>query len=64
MRHLAMESLFSILKIERVHRKVYCTHSQGKADVYDFIEVFYSHKNRNSSIGYDSPLKFEEALFV
>ena len=60
----AMESFFSTLKIERVHRKVYRTRAQARADVFDFIEIFYNPKRRHSTIGYISPVKFEEALFA
>ena len=60
----AMESFFSTLKIERVHRKVYRTRAQARADVFDFIEVFYNPKRRHSTIRYLSPVKFEEALFA
>ena len=60
----AMESFFSTLKIERVHRKVYRTRAQARADVFDFIEAFYNIKRRHSTIGYISPVKFEEALFA
>lgn len=60
----AMESFFSTLKIERVHRKVYRTRAQARADVFDFIEAFYNPKRRHSTIGYISPVKFEEALFA
>ena len=60
----AMESFFSTLKIERVHRKVYRTRAQTRADVFDFIEIFYNPKRRHSTIGYISPVKLEEALFA
>ena len=36
----AMESFFSTLKMERVHRKVYRTRAQARADVFDFFELF------------------------
>ena len=60
----AMESFFSTLKMERVHRKVYRTRSQARADVFDFIEVFYNPKRRHSTLGYVSPVQFEQALFA
>jgi len=60
----AMESFVSTLKMERVHRKVYRARSQARADVFDFIEVFYNPKRRHSTLGYVSPVKFEEALFA
>ena len=60
----AMESFFSTLKMERVHRKVYRTRAQARADIFDFIEVFYNRRRRHSTLGYVSPVKFEEALFA
>ena len=56
----AMESFFSSLKMERVARKVYRTHSQARADVFEYIEVFYNPKRRHSTLGYVSPIRFEE----
>ena len=60
----AMESFFSSLKIERVHRKAYRTRAQARSDVFDYIEVFYNPKRRHSTLGYVSPVKFEEAIFA
>ena len=57
----AMESFFSTLKTERVHRKVYRTRSQARADVFDYIETFYNPTRRHSTLGYISPVKFEGA---
>lgn len=36
------ESLFSLLKTERIARKVYRTRDQAKADVFHYIERFYN----------------------
>ena len=56
----AMESFFSSMKTERVARKVYRTRSQARADVFDYIETFYNPKRRHSTLGYVSPVQFEE----
>ncbi len=56
----AMESFFSSLKTERVRRKTYRTRKQARADVFDYIECFYNPKRRHSTIGYLSPVAFEE----
>jgi putative transposase len=56
----AMESFFSSLKIERVSRKTYRTRDEAKADVFDYIERFYNPKRRHSTLGYLSPIAFEE----
>jgi putative transposase len=57
----AMESFFSSLKTERVHRKVYQTREQAKADVFDYVERFYNPYRRHSTIGMVSPAEYEKA---
>ena len=56
----AMESFFSSLKTERTARKIYRTRDEAKADVFDYIERFYNVRRRHSTIGYLSPVAFEE----
>ena len=56
----AMESFFSSLKTERTARKVYRTRADAKADVFDYIERFYNTRRRHSTIGYVSPVQFEQ----
>ena len=57
----AMESFFSSLKTEKTARRVYRTRAQARADVFDYIERFYNPVRRHSTLGYVSPLEFEEA---
>lgn len=57
----AMESFFSSLKTERVARKVYRSRDEVRADVFDYIERFYNPTRRHSTIGYVSPVQFEQA---
>jgi putative transposase len=40
-------------------RKTYRTRDQAKADVFDYIERFYNPKRRHSTLGYVSPMEFE-----
>jgi putative transposase len=56
----AMESFFSSMKTERVARKVYRTRDHARADVFDYIERFYNPKRRHSTLGYLSPMEFEQ----
>jgi putative transposase len=56
----AMESFFSSMKIERIARKTYRTRDQAKADVFDYIERFYNPRRRHSTLGYLSPIAFED----
>lgn len=55
-----MESFFSSLKTERTARKAYRSRNEAKADVFDYIERFYNPKSRHSTIGYLSPMEFEQ----
>ena len=54
-----MERFFSSLKIERIRRKVYPTHDDARADVFDYIERFYNPRCGHSTIAYKSPMAFE-----
>ena len=56
----AMESFFSSLKTERIRRQVYRTRDAARADVFDYIERFYNTTRRHSTIGYFSPVEFEQ----
>lgn len=59
-----MESFFSTLKIERVHRKTYATRDAARADVFAFIERFYNPIRRHSTLGNRSPVVFEQEAAV
>jgi len=58
----AMESFFSSLKTERTAGKVYRSRDTARADVFDYIERFYNPRRRHSTLGYVSPVAFEERL--
>ena len=60
----AMESFFSSLKTERTARKVYRTRDNARADVFDYIERFYNPRRRHSTLGYMSPVEFEEKAML
>ena len=53
------ESFFPSLKTERIARKSYRTRNQARANVFDYIERFYSTTRRHSTLGYLSPVDFE-----
>ena len=60
----AMESFFSSLKTERTARKIYRTRNAARADVFDYIERFYNSTRRHSTLGYVSPITYEEQAQV
>ena len=53
------ESFFSSLKKERVRRRLYPTRDDARAEIFDYIEVFYNRARRHSHIGHISPVDFE-----
>ena len=56
------ESFFGLLKRERVNRTRYRTREQARADIFDYIEVFYNRKRRHGYLGNISPVDFEKQL--
>ena len=52
------ESFFNSLKNERVHGQRYRTRDEAKADVFEYIEVFYNRSRRHSTLGSRSPAQF------
>jgi putative transposase len=54
------ESFFNSLKNERVHGTRYRTRAAAKADVFEYIEMFYNRTRRHSTLGHISPLRFME----
>ena len=58
-----IESFFSSLKKERIKKRIYKTRDLARADVFDYIEVFYNRTRRHSHLGGVSPEAFERASF-
>ena len=58
-----VESFFSSLKKERIKKRIYKTREMARADVFDYIEVFYNRKCRHSHLGDVNPEVFEQASF-
>ncbi len=50
------------LMAERTANKVYRSRDAARADVFDYIERFYNPRRRHSTLGYLSPMDFEERL--
>lgn len=58
-----VESFFQLLKRERIKRRIYDSREQAKADVYDYIEMFYNPVRRHGNNNGLSPVKFERHYF-
>lgn len=57
------ESFFSSLKKERIKKRIYKTRDLAKADIFDYIEMFYNQSRRHTHIGGVSPETFERVSF-
>jgi transposase InsO family protein len=55
----AMESWNHSLKVEAVHGERFVTREMAKAQVFEYIEVYYNRRRLHSRLGYLSPETFE-----
>ena len=56
------ESFFATLKTEFYHRHTWPTRAQARQGVAQWIEVVYNRRRRHSSIGYVTPVNYENQL--
>jgi putative transposase len=56
-----MESFFGTLKQELVYRRTYKTREEAQRSLFAYIEVFYNRKRLHSTLGYVSPVQYEES---
>ena len=55
----AVESFFGSLKKEKIRRHIFKTREEAKAEIFDYIEVFYNRARRHNHLGNISPEAFE-----
>ena len=53
------ESFFATLKTELIYLRRFATRAEAREAIFEFIERFYNHERRHSTIGYLSPVEFE-----
>lgn len=54
------ESFFSNLKNELVHHCDFHTREAARLAIFDYIEIFYNRQRRHQTLGYVSPMQFEQ----
>ncbi len=57
-----MESFFATLKKELIHHERYETRSTARSSIFEYIEVFYNRERLHSTLDYQSPEQFEQAV--
>lgn len=54
-----VESFFGSLKRELAPDEMFATREQARAEIFEYLEVFYNRVRRHSALGYVSPDEFE-----
>ena len=57
------ESFFATLKTECVYPRRFATRAEAREAIFQFIEVFYNGRRRHSTLGYLTPVEFEN-MFI
>jgi putative transposase len=57
------ESFFSLLKGERIRGRIYPTRHEARAEIFDYIEMFYNPKRRHGNNNGISPVKYEKQYY-
>jgi putative transposase len=59
----AMESFFQRLKRQRIKRRIYSTHDEARADVFQYIDMRYNPKRRHGSNDGLSPVASRSSTY-
>jgi putative transposase len=54
------ESFFATLECELLARSRFKTQAEARHAIFEFVEGFYNRRRRHSSIGYLSPVDYEQ----
>lgn len=57
-----VESFFATLTKELLGARMFATRAEASRAVFEFIEIWYNRKRRHSTLGYRTPVEFEEQL--
>ena len=59
-----VESFFGTLKQEHVYFCDYATRDEATRSIFEWIEGWYNRERLNSSIGYKTPVAYEEEIML
>jgi putative transposase len=55
-----IESFWATVKEEGIGETIFSTRNEAKTAIFEYIEVYYNRKRRHSSLGYLSPVHYEQ----
>ena len=58
------ESFFATLEAELIARHTWATHTEARQAIFKYIETWYNPRRRHSSLGYQSPMKYEHTTLA
>jgi len=56
------ESFFGTLKAECVQGSCFASRTQARQVIFEYTECFYNRVRRHSSLGYKSPVAYEQLM--
>jgi len=56
-----IESFWSTLKTELIHRQSFHDLPQARSAIFDYIEIFYNRQRLHSALGYKTPVEYEQS---
>jgi len=56
-----VESFFGNLKNEMIHHRRFASREQARAEIFDYIEVFYNRHRAHTTLRFLSPVEYENA---
>jgi transposase InsO family protein len=59
-----VESFFSNLKNELIHHRRFISREQARAEIFEYIEVFYNRQRVHSTLRFVSPMEYESRSLV
>jgi transposase InsO family protein len=56
------EAFFGSLKAELMQGKAFSSRGEARAAIFEYMEVFYNRQRLHSSLGYTTPVEYEQAI--
>ena len=56
------ESFFGIIKSELIHHERFKGSQDALKAIFEYIEIYYNRKRKQSTLGYKTPAQFEQGM--